>query len=85
MILLLLLLNNMYRLKSLNLLTGDLELMHAHATHYNNKVEHMYSFLQVMTAATASFTHGANDVSKKAVPRFPIRHNLCITALSDPT
>ena len=47
-----------------NLLTGDLELMHAHASHYNNKVEYMYSFLQVMTAATASFTHGANDVSK---------------------
>jgi solute carrier family 20 (sodium-dependent phosphate transporter) len=47
-----------------NILTGDLELMHAHAPHYNNKVEYMYSFLQVMTAATASFTHGANDVSK---------------------
>lgn len=49
-----------------NILTGDLELMHAHAAHYNNKVEYMYSFLQVMTAATASFTHGANDVSKYA-------------------
>lgn len=47
-----------------NILTGDLELMHAHAAHYNNKAEYMYSFLQVMTAAAASFTHGANDVSK---------------------
>ena len=47
-----------------NLLTGDLELMHAHAAHYNNKAEYMYSFLQVMTASAASFTHGANDVSK---------------------
>jgi solute carrier family 20 (sodium-dependent phosphate transporter) len=50
--------------KKRNLLTGDLEKMHASAAHYDNKVEFMYSFLQVMTAATASFTHGANDVSK---------------------
>jgi sodium-dependent phosphate transporter len=47
-----------------NFLAGDLQAMHAHAAHYDNKVEYMYSFLQVMTAATASFTHGANDVSK---------------------
>lgn len=47
-----------------NFLAGDLVAMHARAEHYNNKVEYMYSFLQVMTAATASFTHGANDVSK---------------------
>jgi sodium-dependent phosphate transporter len=47
-----------------NILTGDLELMHAHAAHYDNKAEYMYSFLQVMTASAASFTHGANDVSK---------------------
>jgi sodium-dependent phosphate transporter len=47
-----------------NILTGDLELMHAHAAHFDNKAEFMYSFLQVMTAASASFTHGANDVSK---------------------
>ncbi len=50
--------------KKRNILTGDLETMHAHAAHYDNKAEYMYSFLQVMTAATASFTHGANDVSK---------------------
>ena len=47
-----------------NILSGDLETMHAHAAHYDNKAEYLYSFLQVMTAATASFTHGANDVSK---------------------
>jgi len=47
-----------------NILSGDGEDMHARATHYDNKVEYMYSFLQVLTAATASFTHGANDVSK---------------------
>jgi phosphate/sulfate permease len=45
-------------------LAGDLELAHANAAHYDNNVEHMYSYLQVMTAATASFTHGANDAAK---------------------
>jgi sodium-dependent phosphate transporter len=52
-------------------LTGDLEKVHAHAEHYNNKVEYMYSFLQVMTAATSSFTHGANDVSKYVYGLWP--------------
>lgn len=46
------------------LLTGDLEKMHARAAHYDNRAEYMYSFLQVLTAATASFTHGSNDIAK---------------------
>lgn len=45
-------------------LAGDLELAHAGAAHYDNNVEHMYRYLQMMTAATASFTHGANDAAK---------------------
>lgn len=45
-------------------LAGVLELAHAGAAHFDNNVEHMYSYLQVMTAATASFTHGANDAAK---------------------
>ncbi|KAK3386153.1 phosphate transporter [Podospora didyma] len=51
-----------------DILTGDVEELHAHAAHYDNKAEYMYSFLQVMTAATASFTHGANDISNAIGP-----------------
>jgi phosphate/sulfate permease len=54
--------------KKSSILCGDLEKMHARATHYDNKAEHTYSFLQVLTAATASFAHGANDVSKYDSP-----------------
>jgi solute carrier family 20 (sodium-dependent phosphate transporter) len=44
-------------------LTGDFEQMHARGPHFENKTEHLYSFLQVLTAATASFAHGSNDVA----------------------
>lgn len=54
--------------KRKDLLSGDVEELHAHAAHYNNRAEFMYSFLQVMTAATASFTHGANDISNAIGP-----------------
>ena len=45
-------------------LSGNLDDMHARAARYDNRAEYLYSFLQIITAATASFTHGANDVSK---------------------
>lgn len=32
------------------------------ATKYPNEVEYLYSFVQIITACTASFAHGANDV-----------------------
>lgn len=38
--------------------------MHARAVQYDKKAEHLFKFLQVLTSATASFAHGANDVSK---------------------
>ncbi|KAI1810859.1 phosphate transporter [Poronia punctata] len=48
--------------------SGDLEDAHARATHFDNRAEFMYSFLQIMTAATASFVHGANDISNAIGP-----------------
>ncbi|KAI0402653.1 phosphate transporter [Xylaria palmicola] len=54
--------------KEKDMFSGDLEDAHARATHFDNKAEFMYSFLQIMTAATASFTHGANDISNAIGP-----------------
>ncbi|KAH7174221.1 phosphate transporter [Fusarium flagelliforme] len=36
--------------------------VYEHAPKYPNEVEYLYSFVQVITACTASFAHGANDV-----------------------
>ncbi|KAI4725106.1 phosphate-repressible phosphate permease [Aureobasidium sp. EXF-10728] len=36
--------------------------VYAYAARYPNEVEYLYSFVQVITACTASFAHGANDV-----------------------
>ncbi|KAI9163674.1 Phosphate transporter [Paramyrothecium foliicola] len=36
--------------------------VYRHAPKYSNEVEYLYSFVQVITACTASFAHGANDV-----------------------
>ncbi|KAI1342783.1 phosphate transporter [Xylariaceae sp. FL0016] len=54
--------------RSKDVLSGDLEEAHARAAHYDNKAEFMYSFLQIMTACTASFVHGANDISNAIGP-----------------
>lgn len=51
-----------------SVLSGDVAELHAHAAHFDNKAEYMYSFLQIMTAATASFTHGANDIANAIGP-----------------
>ncbi|EFX05077.1 sodium/phosphate symporter [Grosmannia clavigera kw1407] len=42
--------------------------VYAHAEKYANEVEHTYSFVQVLTACTASFAHGANDIGNSVGP-----------------
>lgn len=44
--------------------------MYQHAAQYDNETEHLYSFLQVLTACTNSFAHGSNDLANAYVPRF---------------
>ncbi|KAI8852283.1 phosphate transporter [Chytridium lagenaria] len=44
------------------------ETAHQVAILYDNKTEFLYSFLQVMTAAFASFGHGSNDVANALGP-----------------
>ena len=54
--------------KEKSIVGGDIEEIHARATHFDNKTEFLYTFLQVMTAASASFVHGANDVANAIGP-----------------
>ncbi|KAF4575367.1 hypothetical protein EYR40_004889 [Pleurotus pulmonarius] len=46
----------------------NLDDMHRRAVQYDNKTEHLYSFIQVMTACTASFAHGSNDLGNAVGP-----------------
>lgn len=43
-------------------------LVYSQATKYGNEVEHTYSFVQILTACTASFAHGANDIGNSVAP-----------------
>jgi sodium-dependent phosphate transporter len=45
-----------------------MERVYAHAKRYPNEVEHTYSFIQLITACTASFAHGANDIGNAVAP-----------------
>ncbi|OJJ02081.1 hypothetical protein ASPVEDRAFT_132812 [Aspergillus versicolor CBS 583.65] len=54
--------------KRQTVLTWDIQDMHARASRYDNRAEYMYSSLQILTAATASFVHGANDVANAIAP-----------------
>ncbi|CAJ0641058.1 57_t:CDS:2 [Entrophospora sp. SA101] len=44
------------------------EAMHAVAVKYDDDTETLYSFLQILTASFASFSHGSNDVANAVGP-----------------
>lgn len=60
-----------------------LHIMHMRVTTYMNDTEHLYSFIQVMTACTASFAHGANDVANAIGPYALIYHIWSTSALAE--
>ena len=54
--------------KTDNIVGGDVAEIHTHAQHFDNRSEFAFTFLQIMTASTASFVHGANDVANAIGP-----------------
>ncbi|POR37705.1 Phosphate transporter [Tolypocladium paradoxum] len=51
-----------------SVLGRNVEDVHARAPHFDNRAEFLYTFIQVMTGAAASFTHGANDIANAVGP-----------------
>ncbi|CAI5489012.1 unnamed protein product [Closterium sp. Naga37s-1] len=63
----------MWRALFIDVATLQKENKHATRAHevalvYDNKTEYLYSLLQVMTAAFASFAHGSNDIANALGP-----------------
>lgn len=42
--------------------------VYSHAIKCSNEVEHTYTFIQLITVCTASFSHGANDIGNAVAP-----------------
>lgn len=65
--------------KSDKVISGDVEEINSRAQHYDNRTEFLFTFLQVITACSAAFVHGANDVANAVGPYASIyqiwRHN----------
>lgn len=54
--------------KTKTVISGDVDEINSRAQHFDNRAEFLYTFLQIMTACTASFVHGANDVANAVGP-----------------
>src|SRR4051794_29230765 len=46
----------------------ELQKIHDAAPKYDDKTERLFSFVQILTACTASFAHGSNDVANAVGP-----------------
>lgn len=57
-----------------SVLSLGIEDIHARCLRFDNRAEHMYSALQILTAATSSFIHGANDVANSVAPFISAYH-----------
>jgi sodium-dependent phosphate transporter len=54
--------------KTDKVISGDVDEINSNARHYDNRTEFLYTFLQLLTASTAAFVHGANDVANAVGP-----------------
>lgn len=56
------------QVNSKDALSGNLTELYSKSKFYDNKLEYLFSLLQVITAGTMSFSHGANDIANATGP-----------------